>query len=317
MVTPADAAARRPSPAPVIAPPTQPPPPAVRLRRAPPRQPSAAPAPAPPHRRRVTPAGTAPQPPTTPPATPAGALPRSSAAAGRRRRLRRRCRPSSGSRAEAFTDADADRSAIEALNGLIEAHGDRVIPLLRDIAFDDNNPDEARRAVLVLAQSRRPDARTPCSKWRGAARSRSGSRPSARWAASTVAIGERGADAGLLDGQHAARQAAGRLARSVSEPTTCRCCASRRSNRIRPCATSPSSRSAGCPARAPSCARSTPRRRPTRGAPSSPRSSPSKDDDELIRIARTEKDPLLRARARQQLRMLATPKAIQFLNDNP
>ena len=43
----------------------------------------------------------------------------------------------------------------------------------------------------------------------------------------------------------------------------------------------------------------------------------ARDDDELIHIARTERDPILRARARQQLRMLATPKAIQFLNENP
>ena len=49
---------------------------------------------------------------------------------------------------------------IEALNGLLEAHSERVIPLLREIALDGNNPDEARRAVLVLARSHRPEART-------------------------------------------------------------------------------------------------------------------------------------------------------------
>ena len=42
-----------------------------------------------------------------------------------------------------------------------------------------------------------------------------------------------------------------------------------------------------------------------------------KDDDELIRIAQTERDPALRLGARQQLRMLATPKAVKFLEDNP
>ena len=35
----------------------------------------------------------------------------------------------------------------------------RAIPLLKDIAFDDKSPDEARRAVWLLAQSRRTDAR--------------------------------------------------------------------------------------------------------------------------------------------------------------
>jgi hypothetical protein len=42
-----------------------------------------------------------------------------------------------------------------------------------------------------------------------------------------------------------------------------------------------------------------------------------KDDDELIKIAKTKQDPLLRMRARQQLRLLATPKAIKFLEENP
>jgi hypothetical protein len=43
----------------------------------------------------------------------------------------------------------------------------------------------------------------------------------------------------------------------------------------------------------------------------------SKDEDELIRIARTEKEPLLRQRARIHLRTLATPKALRFLDENP
>jgi len=43
----------------------------------------------------------------------------------------------------------------------------------------------------------------------------------------------------------------------------------------------------------------------------------SRDEDELIRIARMEKEPLLRQHVRLQLRMLATPKALKFLQDNP
>ena len=43
----------------------------------------------------------------------------------------------------------------------------------------------------------------------------------------------------------------------------------------------------------------------------------SKDEDELIRIATIEKEPVLRARARMQLRLLATPKALRFLQENP
>jgi hypothetical protein len=43
----------------------------------------------------------------------------------------------------------------------------------------------------------------------------------------------------------------------------------------------------------------------------------AKGDEELIRIAGSERDPILRLRARQQLRMLATPKALKFLDENP
>ena len=43
----------------------------------------------------------------------------------------------------------------------------------------------------------------------------------------------------------------------------------------------------------------------------------SKDEDELIRIAKTENEPVLRQHARLQLRMLATPKALKFLEENP
>jgi len=43
----------------------------------------------------------------------------------------------------------------------------------------------------------------------------------------------------------------------------------------------------------------------------------SKDEDELIRIATIEKEPMLRARARMQLRLLATPKALKFLTEHP
>jgi hypothetical protein len=45
--------------------------------------------------------------------------------------------------------------------------------------------------------------------------------------------------------------------------------------------------------------------------------STAKGDDELIRIATSERDPRLRLRARQQLRLLGTPKAVKFLEDHP
>ena len=43
----------------------------------------------------------------------------------------------------------------------------------------------------------------------------------------------------------------------------------------------------------------------------------AKDDDELIRIASTERNQRLRTRARQHLKLLGTPKAVKFLEENP
>ena len=47
---------------------------------------------------------------------------------------------------------------IQALGGLMRTDSARVIPMLREIAFESENPQEASRAVFVLAQSGRPDA---------------------------------------------------------------------------------------------------------------------------------------------------------------
>ena len=42
----------------------------------------------------------------------------------------------------------------------------------------------------------------------------------------------------------------------------------------------------------------------------------AKDEDQLIKIAETENDPVLRQQARRQLRMLGTPKALQYLSEH-
>lgn len=47
---------------------------------------------------------------------------------------------------------------IQALGSLMQTDAPRVIPILRAIALDSQNPLEASRAVFVLAQSGRPDA---------------------------------------------------------------------------------------------------------------------------------------------------------------
>ncbi|MEO5896317.1 MAG: HEAT repeat domain-containing protein [Vicinamibacterales bacterium] len=54
-------------------------------------------------------------------------------------------------------DPDTDLR-IQALGGLMRTDSARVIPMLKEIAFASENPQEASRAVFVLAQSGRADA---------------------------------------------------------------------------------------------------------------------------------------------------------------
>jgi len=54
---------------------------------------------------------------------------------------------------------DADLR-IQALSSLMRTDAPKVIPMLREIAFDAGDASEARRALFVLAQSGRPDARS-------------------------------------------------------------------------------------------------------------------------------------------------------------
>jgi hypothetical protein len=205
---------------------------------------------------------------------------------------------------------------IQALGGLLEAHGERVIPLLRDIALDGSSPDEGRRAIIVLAQSHRLDARTAVADV-----ARRGAEP-----VRLVAIREMGRFEGagvgaeLMQvyssgptprvkhqivsslGERADNMALLRIANDESDATV-------RNTAIVTLGRLPNAQ---------------PQLRTLYlRAPQESRMAvlaalfSSKDEDELIRIARTEKAPLLRQRARMQLRMLGTPKALKFLQDNP
>jgi len=205
---------------------------------------------------------------------------------------------------------------IEALNGLLEQHGERVIPLLREIALDGNSPDEARRAVLVLARSPRPEARRTVTEV-----ARQGPEP-VRLAA-IRAMGRfdgAGINAELMQvyssattprvkrqvvsslGERADNLSLLRIAKVESDPGV-------RDVAIVTLGRLPDAR---------------PQLRTLYGqAPQESRMAilaalfSSKDEDELIRIATIEKEPVLRARARMQLRLLATPKALKFLQENP
>ena len=182
-------------------------------------------------------------------------------------------------------DRDAD-VRMQALISLLDSHSDRVIPLLREIALDNRNPAEARRAVFVLAQSPRSEARN------------------------TVVEAAR-------RGSHVVRIAAIREMGRVQEPTF----TTALFNIVRS-ESDESVRDTAIVTLGRTGARLQLRTLYTQ-LPDSARFAVitglfnAKDDDGLIRIATTEGDQRLRTRARQQLKLLGTPKAVKYLTDNP
>ena len=300
MVTPPTPRAVTPPPTPMVngVPTPQPPPPAYPSTRAP-RPPATPPA-------QPAPAGLAP----APPARYRGAVPPPPppAIAGQ---------PPVPTEFWVPGDAFASDATvrIEALGSLIESHGDRAIPLLKDIAFDDKSPDEARRAVWLLAQSRRPEARNTVYEV-----ARRGAEP-----VRLVAIREIGrfdgptVSAELMQAYSTAgtprikRQVVSSLGERADNISLFRIAKGESDPNVRNLAIVTLGRT-GAHDQLRTLYVQTPR--DSRGAVLGALFA-ARDDDELIHIARTERDPILRARARQQLRMLATPKAIQYLNDNP
>lgn len=291
---------------------------------APPRPPGMTPAAAPP---TLPPAPSPPPPggvPTAEPPAPASTTPAIRVRPGQRAVAVAAIPPATtpwpGSRAEFWlppTDAALDMTLkLQALSGLLETHSAEVIPLLREIALDRNSPDEARGAVFVLGQSHLAEAQRAVVEvaHQGAEPVRLAAvRELGRFEGPTISselmqvytmagtpprlkrqvvssLGERADSATLL-----------RIVRSESEPT------------VRNFAIVTLGRTG---------ARDELRRLyPQAGRDSRPAVLTAlftvKDDDELIRIARTEQDPALRLRARQQLRVLATPKALKYLEENP
>lgn len=175
---------------------------------------------------------------------------------------------------------------IEALVGLLDAHSERVIPLLRDIALDDKNPAEARRAVFALAQSSRPEARN-----------------------TVVEAARRGPNVVRI----AAIREIGRFGEPAFTTTLVGIARAEHDAAVRDTAIVTLGRSG---ARAPLRTLYTQVPAAARFTVISALST-AKGDEELIRIATTERDPRLRLRARQQLRLLGTPKAVKFLEENP
>ena len=180
---------------------------------------------------------------------------------------------------------------IEALNGLLEGHSEKVIPLLREIALDGNNPDEGRRAIIVLAQVAPPRGADDGHR-RGPARRRAGPHRGDQGNGTVRRRHrERRVDEGLFHLHDAARQAADRVVarRAGRQPLP----AADRERRVR-CGRARDTAIELTLGRLPD-ARPQLRtlyrivRPESRMAVLSALFS-SKDEDELIRIARTEKD---------------------------
>lgn len=218
------------------------------------------------------------------------------------------------------TPEPADRGVrIEALSGLIDAHSERVIPLLKEIALDRNRPDEARTALWVLANSQRPEAHSIVVEV-----ARAGAEPVQLAAIRelgrlqeanisnalldvysssgvprvrhqvVISLGERADNAALFRIVRTEQDAGVRNAAIMTLGTLGRMASVREQLRTLYGQTPMDSREAVLKAL-----------------------FMARDDDELIKIASTEKNPILRQRARQQLRFLSTPKAMKYLTDNP
>ena len=175
---------------------------------------------------------------------------------------------------------------MQALVSLLDTHSDRVIPLLREIALDNKNPAEARRAVFALAQSPRSEARN-----------------------TVVEAARRGPQVVRI----AAIREMGRFQESVFTTALMGIARSEADASVRDTAIVTLGRTGA----------RVQLRSLYAQLPQSSRVAVlvglfnAKDDDELIRIATNERDQRLRTRARQHLRLLATPKAVKFLAENP
>lgn len=210
--------------------------------------------------------------------------------------------------------ADTDLR-IEALRVLLDSHGDRAIPLLREIALDRNSPDEARRAVFVLAQSHRVDARNTVREL-----ARRGAEP-----VRLAAIREIGrfdgpsVSAELMQVYSAAptprikRQIVSSLGERADSTALLRIAKAEADANVRDVAIVTLGRT-GAREQIRTLYLQAPRE--SRVAVLTALFN-AKDEDELIRIAQTEREPILRVRARQYLRLLATPKALKFLEEHP
>jgi HEAT repeats/Tetratricopeptide repeat len=266
----------------------------------PPAPPQAIPAPAPPSgprtpRARKGPAALPPPPPappaTTPPAQPAPPA------------------PPMPWFPESYAPGEDVR--IQALGRLIKTDAQKVIPILRNIALEPDNPGAARRAVFVLAQSRNPDAQSTVVDV-----AKTGPEP-VRVAAIRV-LGQFGGpevSTALLEVYSTGkmpvkRQVVVSLGERADTSSLFRIAQSENDDRLRDAAIVTLGKVGGREQLRLLFARASKETRLAviRGL------FLARDDDGLIRIAGQEKDPELRSEVLNRLRLIGTPQAKEYLD---
>ena len=200
---------------------------------------------------------------------------------------------------------------IQALGSLMQTHPDRVIPLLKEIALDPSSPGDGRRAVFVLAQSPNPQAQSSVLEV-------------AKLAAEPVrveAVKELGRFASanvsreLLDVYHVGtprvkREVVTSLGERSDTSALLRIAQSERDVSVRNTAIVTLGRAGGREEL----------RALYKAVPADSRKAlltalfNAGDEDELIRIAQSDRDPGVRTAARTNLRLLGTAKALAFLS---
>ena len=302
-------------------PPTQPAPPMPPMRSGPPRPvPASTPAPplpAPPGVAPAAPLPPAPAPGPTPPAVRVRPSPRTPPAPPAPAAVVPQPWPA-GTEIWLPPDAGArdQMLKVQALSMLVNEYGEQAIPMLRTIALDHNSPDEARQAGLVLAQSGRPEARRTIFEV-----ARQGAEP-----VRITAVRELGHFDGPMISMELMRvytmantpprlkrQVVSSLGQRADNTSLLRIATSESEATVRDHAILTLGRT-GAREQLRLLYLQTPR---VSRATVLNALFTVKDDEELIKIAKTEQDAFLRMRARQQLRLLATPKAIKFLEENP
>jgi hypothetical protein len=202
---------------------------------------------------------------------------------------------------------------IQALASLIRIDALKVIPMLREIALESGNPDEARRALFVLAQSGRPEARTTVVEV-----AKTG--PELARLAAVRELGRLGGPAVATEllqvystaDERVKFQVVASLGQRDAAPALLRIAQSEKNRRLRDVAIVALGEAGGRQQLTMLYAKADPdaKRAVIEGLFN------ARAEDELIRIAGQESDPDSREHVRARLRLLGTPKARAYLDQH-